>query len=58
MVAFQLHDVRGEGLDHEHRDMNETRETATADVYPAIARSVTDSAPFDDAQGRLRQGGR
>jgi hypothetical protein len=31
-------------LDHEHRDMNETRETANADVYQAIARSVKDSA--------------
>jgi hypothetical protein len=27
-------------LDHEHREMNETRETATADVYPAIACSA------------------
>jgi hypothetical protein len=38
--------------------MNETRETATADVYPAIARSAGDIAPFDYAQGRLRPGGR
>jgi hypothetical protein len=31
-------------LDHEYHDMNETRETATADVYPAIARSAGDIA--------------
>jgi hypothetical protein len=37
--------------------MNEPRETANADVYQAIARSVKDIAPFDDAQGRLWQGG-
>jgi hypothetical protein len=45
-------------LDHERREMNENRETATADMYPAIPHVAGDSAPFDDAQGRLRQGGR
>jgi hypothetical protein len=44
-------------LDHDYHDMNEPRETANADVYQAIARSVKDIAPFDDAQGRLWQGG-
>jgi hypothetical protein len=31
-------------LDREHHDMNETRETANADVDQAISRSVEDSA--------------
>jgi hypothetical protein len=37
--------------------MNENRETANAETYPAILRLAGDIAPFDDAQGRLRQGG-
>jgi hypothetical protein len=45
-------------LDHEHHDMNETRETATAERYPAIPHVAGYIAPFDYAQGRLRQGGR
>jgi hypothetical protein len=38
--------------------MSETRETANADRYQAIPGLAWDIAPFDDAQGRLRQGGR
>jgi hypothetical protein len=38
--------------------MNEIRETATAARYPAIPHVAGDIAPFDYAQGRLRQGGR
>jgi hypothetical protein len=37
--------------------MNETREAAGAAMYQAIPRLAGDIAPFDDAQGRLRQGG-
>jgi hypothetical protein len=43
-------------LDHERRDMSERRETANADMQQAIPRLAGDIAPFDDAQGRLRQG--
>jgi hypothetical protein len=39
-VWHNLQELRGGRLDHEHREMNETRETATADVYPAIACSA------------------
>jgi hypothetical protein len=45
-------------LDHEHHEVSETRETANADMHQAIPGLVADIAPFDDAQGRLRQGGR
>jgi hypothetical protein len=38
--------------------MSETRETANADMHQAIPGLVADIAPFDYAQGRLRQGGR
>jgi hypothetical protein len=38
--------------------MSEKRETDNADVYQAIPRLAGAIAPFDDAQGRLRQGGR
>jgi hypothetical protein len=31
-------------LDHEHHEISEKRETANADVYPAISRSVEDIA--------------
>jgi hypothetical protein len=37
--------------------MNETRETDTAAMDQAILRLAGDIAPFDDAQGRLRQSG-
>jgi hypothetical protein len=50
--------LRGERLDHEHHDMSEHRETTTADMQQAIPGLVGDIAPFDYAQGRLRQGGR
>jgi hypothetical protein len=43
-------------LDHERRDMSEHRETANADMQQTIPRLAGDIAPFDDAQGRLRQG--
>jgi hypothetical protein len=33
-------------------------EPAGAVMYPAIPRLARDIAPFDDAQGRRRQGGR
>jgi hypothetical protein len=45
-------------LDHEHHEVSETRETANADMHQAIPGLVADIAPFDYAQGRLRQGGR
>jgi hypothetical protein len=45
-------------LDQEQHEMNETCETANAAMYPAIPRLAGDIAPFDYAQGRLRQGGR
>jgi hypothetical protein len=38
--------------------MSEHRETANADMQQAIPGLTGDIAPFDDAQGRLRQGGR
>jgi hypothetical protein len=38
--------------------MSEHCETVNADRYPAIPYLAGDIAPFDDAQGRLRQGGR
>jgi hypothetical protein len=37
--------------------MSETRETANAAMHQAIPGLVADIAPFDYAQGRLRQGG-
>jgi hypothetical protein len=45
-------------LDHEEHDMSEQRETVSTDMDQAIPRLAEDRAPFDDAQGRLRQGGR
>jgi hypothetical protein len=36
--------------------MSEQRETTSADMDQAIPHSAGDIAPFDDAQGRLRQG--
>jgi hypothetical protein len=50
--------LRGGRLNHEHHDMSETCETATADMDQAIPRLAGDIAPFDYAQGRLRQGGK
>jgi sRNA-binding regulator protein Hfq len=38
--------------------MSETHETATADMDQAIPRLAGDIAPFDDAQVRLRPGGK
>jgi hypothetical protein len=38
--------------------MSEKHKPAGAAMDPAIPRLAGDSAPFDDAQGRLRQGGR
>jgi hypothetical protein len=38
--------------------MSETCETGNADMAQAIPGLVGDIAPFDYAQGRLRQGGR
>jgi hypothetical protein len=38
--------------------MSETREAASAAMYQAIPHVAGDVAPFDYAQGRLRQGGR
>jgi hypothetical protein len=38
--------------------MSEHRETANTDMQQAIPGLTGDIAPFDDAQGRLRQGGR
>jgi len=38
--------------------MRENRETTNAAMDQAISCFAGDIAPFDDAQGRLRQGGR
>jgi hypothetical protein len=38
--------------------MSEHREAASAAMYQAIPHVAGNIAPFDDAQGRLRQGGR
>jgi hypothetical protein len=57
-ISSQGQELRGGSLDHECREMSETRETANADRYQAIPGLAGDIAPFDDAQGRLRQGGR
>jgi hypothetical protein len=57
-LAFYCHALRGGDLDHENHDMSETHETANADMQQAIPGLVADIAPFDYAQGRLRQGGR
>jgi hypothetical protein len=52
-----LRDLRGGRLDHERHDMSKPRETATAAMDQAIPHVARDIAPFDYAQGRLRQGG-
>jgi hypothetical protein len=45
-------------LDHEHHEISEKHEPAGAAMYQAILRLAGDIAPFDYAQGRLRQCGR
>jgi hypothetical protein len=37
--------------------MSEKRETGSAAMHQALPHLAADIAPFDDAQGRLRQGG-
>jgi hypothetical protein len=53
-----LHELRGGCLDHERREMSEKRETVNADMDQTIPRLARVIAPFDYAQGRLRQGRR
>jgi hypothetical protein len=57
LFVLRLQKLRGKRLDHEHHDMSEQHEPAGAAMYPAIPCLAGDIAPFDDAQGRLRQGG-
>jgi len=40
----KLQELRGRCLDHEHHDMNEPRETTTAERYPAIPHVAGDIA--------------
>jgi hypothetical protein len=58
MRITDLMELCGGRLDHEHHEMSENRETTNADMQQAIPGLVADIAPFDDAQGRLWQGGR
>jgi len=44
VLRSHYHELRGEGLEHESRDMNEHRETTSADVDQVIPHVAEDSA--------------